>query len=122
MSRKDKQYLKLDRLEQEFQAKLTSAAAAAAEDSASQFFLSAEFNLWPQLEGRTDRTTDRLVAAAREILRLRTILHEDECCLAATFLSYCERFVDTSTPNRNGVRKHAAALLQEVQSPEQIPH
>ena len=115
MSKHEKQFKRLDILEREFRQQLAKSAVSAADNSHSQLFLSAEFNPWPELEGKTDPTTDQLIQEAHQIIKLRRQLANDEHCLAATFLDYCRRFVDLGNHNRLGVRKHAKALLNEIQ-------
>ena len=106
---------RLDALEEAFQRDLMLALRDASQNSGSQLFRSEEHNPHPELDGRTDAVTNRLLEQARTILQLRAKLAErPKQSLAAKFVGYCESYNDLSNPHRNGVRKHAEALLSEI--------
>jgi len=114
MSRHDKQRELLRLLELEFSSSLNAATVAAIGNKHSQFFLAEEYNPWRELEGRTDETTNRLVAQANQIIKIRHEVGETRDCVASIFLSYCEMFCDASNANRAGVQKHAMSLHEEL--------
>jgi len=108
---------KVDRLEFEFRADLMRALRAASEDAGSWFFRSEEHNQIRELSGSTDALTNELLERANEIIALRAKLNEwPEKSLAARFVIYCERFNDVKDQHQPGVRKHANALIQEIEA------
>jgi len=114
MSRREKQRESLLLLELDFSSSLNVATVAAIGNKHSQFFLAEEYNPWRELEGRTDETTNRLVAQANQIIKMRHNVGETQDCLASIFLSYCEAYCDISNANRGGVQMHAMSLHEEL--------
>ena len=117
MSRKTKQYERLEALEAHFRTELTQELKDAAANSHSQLFLSTRHNPWPEITPWTNKATDKLLDMAAEILDLRGKLNETvKSTLASRFVEYCEEFNNPGNPQRLGVQRHAQRLLQEIET------
>lgn len=119
MSRKTKQYNRLEALEAHFRTELTRELKDAAAKSHSQLFLSTRHNPWPETTPWTNKATDKLLETAAEILDLRGKLRETvKSTPASRFIEYCEEFNNPGNPQRLGVQRYAQRLLQEIATGE----
>ena len=105
MSKTEKQYARLDRLEEEFRRDLERQLKLEAEGKTSLLFFISTFA----------NHKNELYEFAQEILKLRRQLEQPVAdCLAARFCELCEQHSNFKDAHRKGGKRLASELLEEL--------
>jgi hypothetical protein len=115
MSRRDKQFHPMDRLDHDLRVSAVAALREVAEGRSTSLFVTDTTNPWPELRGKASPAGNDIVERAREILRLATEIGADNSKLAATkILRVFTAANDLANANRLGPIRLAASLLEEL--------
>ncbi len=119
MVSKSKLYTQLDDLESELREKLLPHIENAAAGNNDLVFCVKEFNPYPELNNRTDSTTESLISLGRKILGLMDKLGEpSEGTIAERICWYCNEWGNSSNHHRKSASGLARQFLEEVKEHE----
>lgn len=110
-----KLYSQLDALESELEEKLVPHLEQAVRAKNDLVFCADGFNPFPELKGKTDQYTERLIGIGSRILSLKSKLGEaSEGSIAERICWYCHEWGNLKSSHRKSAQGLAKQFLEEI--------